>query len=59
MRDKPKNRKSQKALLSKYPKVSIRSSPQNAAIHMDVCGGCLPWSFTKKNKKKKWGFVWL
>jgi hypothetical protein len=43
----------QEAFLSKYPKVSIRSSLQNAAIHMDVCGICLPWSFTKK--RKKWG----
>jgi hypothetical protein len=43
--------KNREAFLSKYPKVSIRSSLQNPAIHMVVSGVCLPWSFTEKRKK--------
>jgi hypothetical protein len=43
------------AFLNKYPKVSIRSSLQNPAIHMDGSGVCLPWSVTKKRKKEKNG----
>jgi hypothetical protein len=45
--------KNREAFLNKYPKVSIRSSLQNPAIHMDVSGVCLPWSVTKKRKKNE------